>query len=893
MRPRVLAALSAVLLVLMLASLASFARGNVSCDSYGDCLGSSVDFVRANPDNSLYPGDEFTVALSPVLGPSVVSSSVSWIYDSTAFSAQTSRTGGDFTLEENVTSATNFTMTAQMNLVLKLCANCTLTSSVVKTSVGVTAIPLVLQLTPSIIQNVTWHGYTLRNPDGSFFPYDQFRMTWNASFKFSDVRSDIKIVVSPIVPGAITPQLESNSSDPLGRYGAYLFSVGNQSSYSNPYRVEFKAAALNWEGTSLSVSVKGNPVNVTAFASTFTTRLVNVTDAYGNVMRNPDGSFYRNDTLCLSWNASFPFQNFRGDIRWNVTSLGSPSLRLLNASSWSSIALARDCFSVKLDAPFRGGNSITFSAHAYAWTNDSLSNQTSSQPFAVVMYDPSFTYMTYTDYNSNASQSILGRPFVTLVRYDWNNPGYDYPGDSNTGPITASKDLGERAWINNFTFASEGWRLVTDFGGSSVASVVSFANTTANLGLASTNETQKTILPNAVERYFFVSSPTKMAGYVANGLEYFNATVGFRSTDFAGGDFGLFNTTYLYEPILLSGTLTFDVYSGAAPDTQANVTLVVHNQVPLDQVLIANVLSRFGNDSSVIQAFKQDLYPADNVTQLLKPASVSKGVWTYIVNQTNWGSVNSAQMPQLTITVSSGTRSFSYTIPEAMSLFQIDGPPVFATTPFGNITGYYLDQNSQLLMLPINSTFAGSMPYLVWGFGASGSSSSPIAGAPPYFSSTEPGNLSKTYPFIFGQSNTVNVNLAGGGGVYVFPGGQVSDGMRTIEVLANDTSGGIVSVVADVDGRQISLTGAMQPNASPLAPLGFFGIQYLEFPADYNGTVSFQVTNSWGATWTLGSQTVTYSSPAFPMVPVELLSFFALFLVGLSLLAERMKVRRS
>jgi hypothetical protein len=147
----------------MLASLANFARGNVSCDAYGNCLGSSVNFVRANPDNSLYPGDEFTVALSPTLGPSVVSSSVSWTYDSVAFSAQTSRAGGDFTLEENVTSATTFTMTAQMNLVLKLCANCTLTRSVVQTSVGATAIPLVLQLTPNIIQNVTWHGYTLRN----------------------------------------------------------------------------------------------------------------------------------------------------------------------------------------------------------------------------------------------------------------------------------------------------------------------------------------------------------------------------------------------------------------------------------------------------------------------------------------------------------------------------------------------------------------------------------------------------------------------------------------------------------------------------------------------------------------------------------------------------------
>lgn len=82
-------------------------------------------------------------------------------------------------------------------------------------------------------------------------------------------------------------------------------------------------------------------------------------------------------------------------------------------------------------------------------------------------------------------------------------------------------------------------------------------------------------------------------------------------------------------------------------------------------------------------------------------------------------------------------------------------------------------------------------------------------------------------------------------------------------------------------------------NSSPFEPLSFYGISELEFPADYNGTVSFQVTNAWGVTWTLGSQTVTYSSAAFPMVPVGLLSFFALFLVGLGVLTERLRVRRS
>ena len=36
------------------------------------------------------------------------------------------------------------------------------------------------------------------------------------------------------------------------------------------------------------------------------------------------------------------------------------------------------------------------------------------------------------------------RPFVTLVRYDGNNPGYSYGGDANTAPIVALNDTRQR-----------------------------------------------------------------------------------------------------------------------------------------------------------------------------------------------------------------------------------------------------------------------------------------------------------------------------------------------------------------------------------------------------------------------------------------------------------------
>jgi len=60
------------------------------------------------------------------------------------------------------------------------------------------------------------------------------------------------------------------------------------------------------------------------------------------------------------------------------------------------------------------------------------------------------------DYNSQNS-SAYERPFVTLVRYDGNNPGYSYVGDANTAPIAAVNDTRERALINSFNFTTVAW----------------------------------------------------------------------------------------------------------------------------------------------------------------------------------------------------------------------------------------------------------------------------------------------------------------------------------------------------------------------------------------------------------------------------------------------------
>jgi len=77
--------------------------------------------------------------------------------------------------------------------------------------------------------------------------------------------------------------------------------------------------------------------------------LVNVTDSHGQTLRNPDGTFYRNDSFCDSWSATFPFAAERTDKRINVTSV-APSLRILNYSADLLGRTGRFCYAVETGA---------------------------------------------------------------------------------------------------------------------------------------------------------------------------------------------------------------------------------------------------------------------------------------------------------------------------------------------------------------------------------------------------------------------------------------------------------------------------------------------------------------------------------------------------------------
>jgi len=103
-----------------------------------------------------------------------------------------------------------------------------------------------------------------------------------------------------------------------------------------------------------------------------------------------------------------------------------------------------------------------------------------------------------------------------------------------------------------------------------------------------------------VVKFYFLSDTGKIQGYTGQGLEYFNVTELAVSKDFAGGNYGLFNTSYLYQPVYYSGYITVFTYgpSGLDPSESVNMTLVTPD--PLDPHLLSSLSETFGQYPEVV-----------------------------------------------------------------------------------------------------------------------------------------------------------------------------------------------------------------------------------------------------------------------------------------------------
>jgi hypothetical protein len=600
--------------------------------------------------------------------------------------------------------------------------------------------------------------------------------------------------------------------------------------------------------------------------------LVNVTGPNGLTLRNPDGTFYRNDSFCEKWSASFQFSSARTDILVNAS--GSlPAFLRETSSNYTGDTPGRQgyaCFAVALGSPY-SNSTLPLSFNAINWQGMSIAHVTENVPFAVVKYSPMFSEFTYTDYNSAPSDAYQ-KPFVTLVRYGGNRPGYNYAGNINTAPFTATNSTEERALVNNYTFTTEGFSpLFYESPGAPFR--LGFNDTGGvNLGITSTNRTSTFLFDwlHRVVKYYFVGNTSDFQKVVPLGIEYLNVTESLDSLNFAGESEAVVNASYTYQPIFYSGNLTFDaVNQYGAPDPGVKVTVTVVNPDPLDTYLTHEVIAIFGNDSQVIHAFEADLYPATASVQTLEPRSSGGGTWKYLVNQTNL-QLDGDPPSEFQVTVSGHGAAFAYSFSNSFGLSLIPELPVQANSTileWQNVTAYTFGGTVQFSSIPLIFNFSAPTQYLSW----SGPPTWDGSFLPP---EAEPGGYALYYPFLYGGNNTVFVDLAGGGA----SASSVEQGASvytTIDVGA--TSGGAQSFwVRDGYGTsgRLLFSSPLLDNMGPPAPSGFEGVETFAWSSDTNGTVTFGIVNAYGVIVPIGYYQVVMKVTSSPNLDETLMVVF-------------------
>ena len=628
-------------------------------------------------------------------------------------------------------------------------------------------------------------------------------------------------------------------------------------------------------------------------------KLVNVTDSYGDNLRNPDGTFYRLDKF---------------EIQYNVTIVGGNSTLPPSLTFDVNLTYPRNVLNEILKgrgyvvfivlpnaalAPYH----ITLNASIVKSVDGSRRPIPNYQqvPFAVVDYSPHFADFTYMDYNA-LNSSTYERSFVVLTMYDGNSPGYSYSGDINTDPFSATNSTDERGIVNSLTFATNGWSISSNISmvndSLGVMNFLYHPNLSLSVAILNNKTGSPTIMnwSDRVYKYYFLANVQQLKNYVnTSSIIYVNVTVNawyvntYNSDVYRTSDF---NTSYLYQPIFFNGYLVFKPYGGA----QANfsVSIVSHNPSPLDSYLISQSSSIFGNYSIAIGSLEQDLYPAYSTT-ILKPLISNPQEWVFLVNQTNLATSNSDAMPYFTISVSgrTGYTRYAYEIgnpPHYLSApvtqynqsvetttynvsdyFGLFGVSDFSASsfPFRELTGYYFMQpatGQDLVMQPLNFSFSSpssaSIPYLIRTYSNFSA---------PFFVSFEPGNLTHSYAMVYGENLTTSVspNLVGGGimGLDGIPVALNGGTDYEVSLVMGYQSGGASDVWVVNDKGQVlyneSLPMSSFSSISGLfGPVGYVGEYTLQFPMENtSSSVTIYVENTWGGLSIIQGMQITPQSP--------------------------------
>ena len=633
------------------------------------------------------------------------------------------------------------------------------------------------------------------------------------------------------------------------------------------------AASVTFLNDTLTTS---QSVTVIPLVISLRTQLVNVTDAQGRLTRNEDGTFYRNDSFCDAWNATFQFAAQRTDIRINVTSV-APSLRVLNYSADALGRTGRFCYVVETGAAYKPYNA-TLVARALNWQGVSLGLKSSSQPFAVVQYDPQFTAYTYMEYRNSSAPSSLERPWVLFVRYDGNDPGYSYAGDNNTLPFNGNLTFRERAFFDNFTFASLSYQP------SNVTRAFTYhvVNSTGSLRYRWLNGNGSAVLEGnrRIEKYVFEAEPSSLTPLLGRGFVYQNVTMAGRWTHETG--YAL-HKNYWLVPLLWSGrvnVISVDSQGNLLPNTPLSIT--IRSPSPLDQWLTSNFEHVFGDDPPAIRAFQEDLYSTNQIMTF-----TGEGTLSLLLNQT------SLIPPEISITAGEVTQLGNFTfVPVFVNSTIVSVPNAFngaiiyanATIPLWT---YNMLQGS-LTFLPISITIdqPSSFSELV------NSSSLWIAGnttapqTPSAFASQEYG----FWPM--GENITVYANLQGGG-VDLLGVQQIRPSEYQASFYVEPWSGGISNVQLVEGGRVVENQSGLNPNAypSPL-PQGLTGLYTVSYPAT-GQDVKVVFTNVWGATSIIDLGTVVPNNSLVDLIPTTTAAAFGIALIAWFVVSGVLKTRRA
>jgi hypothetical protein len=697
------------------------------------------------------------------------------------------------------------------------------------------------------------------------------------------------------------------------------FMIGNHTgTYTLTAVVTFHGLPLTPQsGNSSSLSATETVDVVPIYLSTPTIGpMINVTSSStGQLLRNPDGSFYHNDSFCTQWSETFTLSQQRPDINVvaSIAANETGTIHILNSTRTSNTA-GRLCYAISDSAQYGPYDlSLSFSTLSPSGLKTAHIDYTKT-PFTVVRYDPLFKYFIYMDYNNLASTSYA-RPFVLIVQYYGNTPGIsNYPGNTNTAPITSVNDTGERAWINNFTYTVTGYNTTYTYGGGpiNVTQVIPFTPiSNTNITIHVTNSTQpgKTremfvSYNNLYKYYFHISNMSTLQNDVYNeGILYYNVEVHAWSQDYAGNNYNVFSTPYVYQPILLNGNLTFrSVGPSGISDKYTSISLTVTNPVPLNVALIGEFNSTFGNhDNTAFAAFKADLSnDAYNYTETITPyyQNQETGTRTWLLNQTSLGSYG-VPVPTITVTAvrtqpGEPASNVTYTFQESFAEYMIGSsffptaPNGYPATPFNSTLVYAMGGTTELLSSPLNLTPYGGYDYLLYFPSFQDTLLTPIQ---------FPGPLSTTYAGIFGSNLTVYADLYSANGDIAIHITNSSANAFQVGLIVNSASGGLKDVwvgqttdtsncasydLTYLNGTKICKIYTFTPPdtlRSPLYPPGLVGAYQFSFTVGAGQSYVIGYDNSWGASGILSSFTVPGTPPGAPVSSLYWWAYFITLLV--------------